>query len=466
MSSIPAVVARRHRTRTALVLAGGAAALVAAALLGPRGPAPRAPVQAIGLTAGLPGTVLAAGPSETYLAIGLTAPDAPASRRSPASLAIVLDRSGSMSGPDFERAKSAAMVLIDRLSADDEIALVSYASGATLDLPLVPADEHGKAALRRAMSGLRAGGNTDLAAGLERGGQALARAGNGVRRIVLLSDGRPTWPDGRPMSPSVARAELLRIAGERAAARMSITTVGFGLDYDEALMSEIASAGRGNYYFVERTAGLADMFTAELDSLGRTVIADSELRIEPAPGVTITDVLGYHARRDAGGAVVVPVTDLRAASRQKVVLAVRTDLAAGRQVPIATVTWRFRVVGGGDEVRVTELRAAVSADPAAVAASADARAVAMIEEARTAVAIDAAAGAYATGDLDSARIILSRRAAEAQAAADGVGDAELGKRLGGYATQAQRAFAAPPSSAATRDASVKANRAEAWDLAR
>lgn len=468
MSSIPAAVVRRHRVRTGLVLSTAAAAITAAALLGPAPRSPRraAPATALGISAALPGHTIAAGRAETHLAIALTAPDAPASRRSPASLAIVFDRSGSMRGEPLTQAKAAALALIERLAPDDEVALVSYADGATLDLPLTFADEAGKARLRQAIAWLSAGGNTAMGAGLERGGLALSRAHHGVRRIVLLSDGKPTRSDGRPVSPEVARAELVGQAGERAAAGVSVTAVGFGLEYDEALMAAIASAGRGNYYYAERGARLAELFVDELASLGRTVIAESELRITPAPGVALHDVLGYHFQRDAAGVVTVPVTDLTAGARQKVVLALRTDLAPGTEVAIATIAWRFRVVGGAAEERVAELRARVSADAGAVAASLAPAAVAMIEEARTAVAIDAAAASYAEGDLTSARAILDLRAAEASAAAAKVGDRDLDARLRGYTAEAERAFAAPPASPGAGKAAVKASRAGAYELAR
>ena len=313
MTTIPVATARRDRLRTGLVLATAVGAAVAAALLAPgarsrpTGTAPP-PRTADGLLVGLSSSHVLAGPSETYLAVALTAPAATRTQRSAASLAIVIDRSGSMSGEPMEQAKAAALTLIDRLGPDDEATLISYASDATVDVPLVLADADGKAALRAAVAGLVARGDTGISAALWAGTDELSRAQRDVRRVVLLSDGKPTDGITRP-------SELIAFAGTRAARGVSISAVGLGVEYNEHVMAGIAAAGRGNYYYVERGTALAAMFVRELDSLGQTVIADGELRIAAAPGVTIVDVLGYPFERDADGAVRVPVSDLLAAQR-------------------------------------------------------------------------------------------------------------------------------------------------------
>src|SRR6516165_6347044 len=45
-------------------------------------------------------------------------------RRTPLNLAVVLDKSGSMTGAKLEKTKQAAMQLVDRLGPDDVLSLV------------------------------------------------------------------------------------------------------------------------------------------------------------------------------------------------------------------------------------------------------------------------------------------------------------------------------------------------------
>ena len=476
MTTIPVASARRARIRTGLVLASATGAAMVAALLAPRGrsaAAPPPPAQpeppprtAAGLVLALPSTHLAAGPNETYLAASITAPDATTSVRAPASIAIVIDRSGSMADDGkLGQAKAAAQALVDRLGPGDEATLISYDSRATVDVPLLAADGAGKAALRAAIAQLQPGGNTGISAALWAGSDELARAHRDVRRIVLLSDGKPTDGISNP-------AELIRFAGTRAETGVSITAIGMGLDYNEHVMAGIASAGRGNYYFVEQGTQLAGMFVKELDTLGQTVIAAGDLRIDAAPGVTIVDVLGYSFERLGPSAVRVPVADLRAKQQTKVVVRLRTELApttAGYRsgaLDVAAVRWRYRLVGGRQVEAVADARAIVTTDLAAVAAGRDPAIVRMVEEARTAEAIDEAAGEYADGRIERAQQILRVRTTEAATAARELGDAELDAKVRKYAGAAAAGFAAPPPSAAAAKSGVKARRAEAYDLAR
>src|SRR3954454_10055941 len=57
----------------------------------------------------------------------LTAPASePSTVRPPIAIALVLDRSGSMSGEPLETAKRAAVWLVERLGADDRVSAVTF----------------------------------------------------------------------------------------------------------------------------------------------------------------------------------------------------------------------------------------------------------------------------------------------------------------------------------------------------
>src|SRR4051812_21385310 len=100
-----------HQARTSIALGTAGAALIAAWLLSP-GPRPasydpRAQSSNI-LTAKLASTKILAGQHEQDIAITITMPRAATSVRPPLSLAIVIDRSGSMEGEPLSNAKAAA----------------------------------------------------------------------------------------------------------------------------------------------------------------------------------------------------------------------------------------------------------------------------------------------------------------------------------------------------------------------
>ncbi len=466
MTTIPAAPLRRQRLRTAVALVTAAGAIAAAALLSPRAPRRAVPLVAAPstgstlLSASLVSSHILTGTHDTFLAISLTAPNTATVRRSPASVSIVFDRSGSMEGEPLAQAKAAAISLIDHLGPDDEISLVSYSTHATVDLPLIVADDRGRARAKAAIAALIANGATNISEGLSLGADELARAHTPLHRVVLISDG--TANEG-----IYQRSGLIELAARRAAKGVSITTVGVGLEFNEETMAGIAVAGRGSYHFVEDTAKLSEMFVAELDSLGQTAVTDGTIRITPAPGVQIVDVLGYSFERTEAGVVIVPIADLRQNQRTKVVIRVVATVGKVATVALADVQWSFREITGAARTLTATATATVTEDVRAVEAGRDRDAARSIEQARTAMAIDEAAAAYADGESDKANHILEARAAEGAIMAQELGDSGLADQIQSSTGAAQRGFAAAPSASAPEGRrALKDHRAGAYKLAR
>src|SRR5438034_1157262 len=92
---------------------------------------------------------------EVNAMLELTAPSAPAgATRPPLSLAMVIDRSGSMAGPKLEVAKECAAFLIRRLALGDRLAVVAYDE--TVDL-VVPFGALDRQAALAAVAGIHPG---------------------------------------------------------------------------------------------------------------------------------------------------------------------------------------------------------------------------------------------------------------------------------------------------------------------
>ena len=53
----------------------------------------------------------------------------------PLNLSVVIDRSGSMSGEPLDEAKKCAMMLVDRMSPNDQLSVVTYDSNASVVFP-------------------------------------------------------------------------------------------------------------------------------------------------------------------------------------------------------------------------------------------------------------------------------------------------------------------------------------------
>jgi Ca-activated chloride channel family protein len=72
-----------------------------------------------------------------------------------------------------------------------------------------------------------------------------------------------------------------------------LSAVGVGADFNEYLMTALADAGTGNYYYLKTGDDLASVFARELDGARMTVASALAVTIEPAAGVRVVDAAGY-----------------------------------------------------------------------------------------------------------------------------------------------------------------------------
>ena len=229
--------------------------------------------------------VAAFAAQKNYLKIGLTGfqPDK-SDHRSPVNLAIVLDRSSSMSGDKIERAKEAALMVVDRLTPNDILSVVTYDS--TVDV-LVPATKvRNRDAIAARIRQLRPRGSTALFAGVSRGIEEVRKFldDRRVNRVILLSDGQANVG---PSSPN----ELGRLGAAAAKQGIAVSTIGLGLGYNEDLMARLAERSDGNHGFAETADDLVALFNAELGDVLSVVAQEVSIKLRLPEGVRALRVL-------------------------------------------------------------------------------------------------------------------------------------------------------------------------------
>src|SRR5262245_33828058 len=125
----------------------------------------------------------------------VTAPaSAVRAERTPLTLALVLDRSGSMQGEKLRTAKRAALAVLDGLEERDRAALVIFDDHIDVLQPLGSVDAAFKANVRAALSPVEARANTALHEGWLTGCKAIASETvpaneQSLSRCFLLTDG-------------------------------------------------------------------------------------------------------------------------------------------------------------------------------------------------------------------------------------------------------------------------------------
>ncbi|GIH71863.1 vWA domain-containing protein [Sphaerimonospora thailandensis] len=246
------------------------------------------------------------------LEIAAPTPDGPRDRP-PATLQIVLDRSGSMGRDRLPGAQRALLALVDRLDPADNFGLVTFDDVARVEIPAAPLTD--KTAAKRAIAALTAGGMTDLSSGLLRGVQEARRAGGDSGATLLVIS------DGHTNTGIVDHDKLARIAADARHHGVSTTTLGYGLVYDERLMTAIADGGAGSALHAEDPDAAGRLIAAEAEGLLSKVTQATSLTITPRSSVTSVLLYGgLPASPLADSAVLVELGDFYAAEQRKVLI--------------------------------------------------------------------------------------------------------------------------------------------------
>jgi uncharacterized membrane protein len=189
------------------------------------------------------------------------------------ALALVIDKSGSMSGPKMDLTKEAARATAEMMPPSDQIAVVVFDNQATPVVRLQRAAN--RAAILTDISRIQASGGTNILAGLREAVDELLAVRARKKHIILLSDGQSSY-DGIP--------DLLESAS---GAQITVSAVGVGDGADGTLLQMIASRGGGRFYQTRDPASIPRIFTRETSQIGRSSIFEGATAVRVRKGAEL-----------------------------------------------------------------------------------------------------------------------------------------------------------------------------------
>ncbi len=224
--------------------------------------------------------------------IGLKGQEIDRSERGPSSLVFLLDVSGSMRDADkLPLVKQAMTLLVDQLTEDDRVAIVTYASNAGVQLESTGG--HDRQRIRQAIDALQAGGSTHGSAGIQ---LAYRQAANyfvqgGTNRVILATDG--------DLNVGITDDdELVELIKEKAAGGVFLTVLGFGTgNLKDAKMEKLADHGNGVYAYIDNLREARRLLVEQLSGSLVTIAKDVKIQIEFNPAeVDRYRLIGYENR--------------------------------------------------------------------------------------------------------------------------------------------------------------------------
>jgi Ca-activated chloride channel homolog len=348
--------------------------------------------------------VLAPGEQHVFAEVRLSA-DASEQRkaRSPLSLAVAVDTSGSMGGDKILQARKAILQLIGDMRDDDEIALVRFASDSEVLQPMARVGDV-RAGLVAKVQALSADGGTAIPGALSSALSALAGASAGrVRRIVLASDG---------LDSGKAAAEKISVDSFKRG--VVVSALGIGLDFDEGYLSAVSQAGHGNFGFVKEGSELAGFLRRELDEGATTTVQAAEVRLRLPAGVAFVRAAGADAAVE-GNVVTLKLGALFAGDERRAIVELTTRLQPGDRRSIEAVA-AWKVVGGAAAQATIQTKEMVATGSSSdVSAGVDGAVLASATSALVSVRQLSAVEAYNKGDEATAQALIDQNLAELSA---------------------------------------------------
>ncbi|MDR2076998.1 MAG: peptidoglycan-binding protein [Desulfovibrio sp.] len=298
------------------------------------------------------------GETEIHILLRFRAPAAgKTARRPPLSLALVLDRSGSMADAGkLDYAVRAGKEAVRLLGPRDKLAIVQYDTTVQVLSPLAPVTD--KAALNRLLDSLTPGDYTFLSGGLQAGINQLRKAGDDSgKRVLLLSDGLAN----RGLTEAKKVAAMGASAKDR---NISVSTLGLGLDYDENMLQLLAQRGGGQYSYIRDSEDLPAFFRQELSLAAESATRGLRLIFLPDPALGDIKCYGY-ATSPAAKGLIVEMGDLQAGEERQVLLRARVRPGSGPAQVLGTASLAFALAddsAGGLQTLELPLIVAVVAD--------------------------------------------------------------------------------------------------------
>jgi Ca-activated chloride channel family protein len=196
------------------------------------------------------------------------------------NLVLVLDSSGSMSGPKIRQAREAARYIVNHLNENDRFSIIDFDDGVSLFAPeLQPARGEIRDRALGFIDAIQDSGGTNINEAILKA-LGLAQAGNRPNYILFLTDGQPTVG-------VTETSEILKNLSRANGVGARIFVFGVGNDVNTELLDRISSENRGASVYVGESENLEMALANYYEKISAPVLSDLKLSFK---GIEVRDV--------------------------------------------------------------------------------------------------------------------------------------------------------------------------------
>ena len=237
------------------------------------------------------------------------------------AVVLIIDKSSSMEGRKIELARAAASGVVENLRPIDSVGVLIFDNTYEWAVPIRKATD--RAFIKRLIAGIQPEGGTQIAPALREAYMRVLPEEAIYKHIVLLTDGISEEGDS------------MTTAAEAKRNRITISTVGLGLDVNRAFLSRVANGAEGKSYFLDDPAGLEQLLLRDVEEHSGMTAVEKTLRSRVVQHAEILDgvdvenappLLGYIRFQSK------PTADTILDADQKDPLLVRWQYGLGRAV--------------------------------------------------------------------------------------------------------------------------------------
>jgi Ca-activated chloride channel homolog len=182
------------------------------------------------------------------------------------ALALVIDRSGSMTGLPMEMAKAACRATVETLQGDDLIEVIAFDSTPQRYVKMQPSRYRSR--IQNDIARIQPGGGTEIFSSLDMAYQDLSVVQARKKHVVLLTDGQAPVQGIKDLATGML------------AEAITVTTVGLGEGVNQDLLRSVADAGGGRFHLVPDPNSLPKIFTRETELIAQQAAVEEWFPVE------------------------------------------------------------------------------------------------------------------------------------------------------------------------------------------